>query len=172
MQTRPGAFVENWLRRRAGVRSAQKLAEDALAALWKRAQRSVSDLALQALARCALETASLEQAMLADVRVGPRGFDLGALADAPRAELLAALGTLLVDLLALVHETSGAILAPALEAELLRVGTARRGGQRAPRGPRRVRQRRRKRPGHGAMRSAQLGRWRAAPGAARRRPRW
>ena len=132
MQTRPSAFVENWLRRRAGARSAQKLAEDALAALWKRAQRSVSDLSLQALARCALETASLEHAMLADVRVGPRGFDLGALTDAPRAELLAALGALLVELLALVHETSGAILAPALEAELLRVGRARRTRHEAP----------------------------------------
>jgi hypothetical protein len=126
MQTRPGAFVENWMRRRAGVKSAPRLAEDALAALWKRAQRSVSDLSLQALARCALEAASLEHAVLADVRVVPRGFDLGSVADAPRAELLAALAALLVELLALIHETSGAILAPALEAELLRVGGTRR----------------------------------------------
>src|SRR5438132_946300 len=122
MQTRPAAFVENWLRRRAGVSSVPRLAEEALAALWKRAQRSVSELSLQALARCALETASLEHALLADVHVGPRGFDLEALNDAPRAQLLSALAALLVELLALVEETSGAILAPALEAELLRVG--------------------------------------------------
>jgi hypothetical protein len=123
---RPRAFVENWLRRRAGVRSAHKLAQETLAALWKRAQRSVSELSLQALARCALESASLEHSLLADVTVGPRGFDLAALTDAPRADLLAALGALLVEVLALVEETSGAILAPALEAELLRVGGARR----------------------------------------------
>src|SRR5207244_1806613 len=99
---------------------------------WKRAQRSLSDLSLQALARCALETASLEHALLADVHVGPRGFDLGALTEAPRVELLAALGALLVELLALVEETSGAILAPALEAELLRVGGARRSRHEGP----------------------------------------
>jgi hypothetical protein len=54
------------------------------------------------------------------VRVTPRGFELGAGVDTP--DLLAALRALLIELLALVEDTSGAILAPALEAELLRVG--------------------------------------------------
>jgi hypothetical protein len=125
MRKGPRAFVESWLGRRAGARSAYKLAEDALAALWTRAQRSVSELSLQALARAALEAASLEHTLLADVRVGPHGFEIGALADAPAADLFAALGALLAELLGLFEETSGAILAPALEAELLRVGGAR-----------------------------------------------
>src|SRR4051794_29601328 len=107
------AFVESWMRRRAGARSPQRLAQEALQAVWKRAQRSMSELALQALFRGALETASLEHPLLADVRVGPAGFELGAFLEAPPAELLAALGALLAESLALVEETSGSILAPA-----------------------------------------------------------
>ena len=50
----------------------------------------------------------------------------------PSRHLLAALGGLLVEILALVESISGAILAPALEAELLRVA----GGRRTPLGVR------------------------------------
>ena len=125
MRIRGRAFVDSWLRRRSGARFPQRLAEEALAAVWKRARRSMSELSLQALFRGALENASLEHALLADVRVGAQGFELGAFAEAPRAELLAALGSLLAEVLSLVEETSGGILAPALEAELLRVGGAR-----------------------------------------------
>ena len=114
-------FVESWLRRRAGTSSAPQLAGDALAAVWERAQRSLSDGPLQALARCALDAAAKEFPVLADLRVGARGFELGACAEAPPNELLAGLGGLLVEFLCLMEETSGAILAPALEAELLRV---------------------------------------------------
>ena len=121
MRTRPGSFVESWLRRRARTASAAALAREALEAIWGRAQRSLSELALQALARNALDAAAKEFPLLADARVTPRGYELGAAAEAPPVELLAALGGLLVELLALIEDTSGAILAPALEAELLRV---------------------------------------------------
>ena len=115
------AFVDSWLRRRAKAPSAA-LAEEALGAVWKRAQRSLSELALSALARCALDAATRDFPLLADVRIGGRGFELGAAAEAPPEHLFDALGGLLVELLSLVGETSGEILAPALEAELLRVG--------------------------------------------------
>lgn len=125
---RPGArvFVEGWLRRRARTASPALLAEEALDAVWIRAQRSLSEFALQALARNALELAAKEHPLLADARITPRGFDVRALADAAPEDLLGALGGLLVELLALVEDTSGAILAPALQAELLRVGGSRR----------------------------------------------
>lgn len=122
------AFVESWLRRRSGAQDAAALAGDALAAMWARAQRSMSELSLSALARGALDESARAHPLLADVAVTPRGFELGAAADAPPEALLAALGGLLVEFLALVEDTSGAILAPALEAELLRVG----GGRRTP----------------------------------------
>jgi len=118
-------FVESWLRRRAGTASAPLLAADALAAVWDRARRSLSELALVALARCALDAAARDFTVLADARLGPHGFELP---EAPAAVLLPALGGLLIEFLSLVEETSGAILAPALEAELLRVG----GGRRTP----------------------------------------
>lgn len=121
MGTRPKSFVESWLRRRARTASAAVLAREALEAVWSRAQRSLSELALQALARTALDAAARDFPLLADARVAPRGIELGAAAEAPPAEVLAALGGLLVELLALIEDTSGAILAPALEAELLRI---------------------------------------------------
>jgi hypothetical protein len=123
-------FVESWLKRRAGTGSASNLASQALAAVWQRARRSLSELALCVLGRCALDAAAKDFPLLADARVGPKGFELPAAAP---ADLLSALGGLLGEFLALVEETSGAILAPALEAELLRVG----GGRRTP--PRGVR---------------------------------
>jgi len=132
MRSSHRAFVESWLKRRARTASAPQLATEALAAVWARSQRSFSELALQALARCALDVATKDFPLLADVRVTPRGFELGAAADAPPDNLLAALGGLLVEILALVEEISGAILAPALEAELLRVA----GGRRTPLGVR------------------------------------
>lgn len=124
---RPGhrAFVEGWLRRRSSV-DPQLLAGQALQAVWGRARRSLSDLSLQALGRCALDAAAREFPALADARVGPRGFDLESLSQTSADELLAALGGVLVEFLGLVEATSGAILAPALEAELLGVGGARR----------------------------------------------
>ena len=128
MGTAHRAFVESWLRRRADVASAPSLAGEALAAVWGRARRSLSELALQSIARGALDEAAKDHPVLADVAVMPRGFVLGAAADAPGEDLLAALGALLVAILSLVEDTSGAILAPALEAELLRVG----GGRRTP----------------------------------------
>ncbi|MCA1827562.1 MAG: hypothetical protein ABR567_05620 [Myxococcales bacterium] len=131
MRTSHGAFVESWLKRRVRTASAPALATEALAAVWGRAQRSLSELALQALARCALEGAIKDFPLLADVRVTARGFELGAAADAPAEDLLAALGGLLVELLGLVEKISGEILAPALEAELLRVAN----GRRTPTGP-------------------------------------
>jgi hypothetical protein len=130
MRTAPRAFVESWLRRRARVASAPLLAREALEAVWGRARRSLSEFALQALARTALDAATKEFPLLAHVAIAQRGFELGEAANAPPAELLGALGGLLVELLALVEDTSGAILAPALEAELLRVG----GGRRTPPG--------------------------------------
>jgi hypothetical protein len=126
MRTGPRAFVESWLQRRARTSSASLLAEEALAAVWGRAQRSLAESGLQALARNALDAAAKEFPLLADARVAQHGFELGAAAEGPPAELLAALGGLLVELLSLVEDTSGAILAPALEAELLRVGGSRR----------------------------------------------
>jgi hypothetical protein len=123
-----GGFVESWLKRRVPAASASALADEALAAVWSRAQWSMSELGLQALARGALDGALREHPLLADVRVTPRGFELGAAAVAPPDQLVAALGGLLVELLGLIEDTSGAILAPALEAELLRVG----GGRRTP----------------------------------------
>jgi hypothetical protein len=125
MRTGHRAFVESWLKRRAGTGSAPLLFSEALAAVWGRAQRSLSEVALQALARCALDAAVREFPVLADLRVGPRGFELPSAAAAPAEELLAGLGGLLIELLCLVEETSGKILAPALEAELLRVGVRR-----------------------------------------------
>jgi hypothetical protein len=118
-------FVESWLARRAATGSASLLASQALAAVWQRAQRALSEMSLSALARCALDAAAREFPLLADARIGPRGFELPA---AQPADILAALAGLLIEFLALVEETSGAILAPALEAELLRVG----GGRRTP----------------------------------------
>lgn len=115
-------FVESWLVRRARTGVAAELATEALEAVWQRAQRSLSELALAALGRCALDAAVKEFHALADVRVGPRGFEL------PASLPLPALGGLLTELFALIEETSGEILAPALEAELLRVG----GGRRTP----------------------------------------
>jgi hypothetical protein len=126
MRTKPAAFVESWLRRRAATPDAALLAQEALDVLWTRARRSLTELSLQALARNALESATRESPLLADARVTHRGFELGAAAAAPPADLLAALGALLVAILALVEDTSGAILAPALEAELLRVASGRR----------------------------------------------
>jgi hypothetical protein len=93
--------------------------------VWARARRSLSEAALQALARTSLDAAAKVFPVLADSRVGPSGFELGASAQAS-ADLLPALGGLLAELLSLVEDTSGAILAPALEAELLRVGDTRR----------------------------------------------
>jgi hypothetical protein len=130
MRTGPRPFVESWLRRRAQAASAAALAEEALAVVWARSQRSLSEVALHALARCALDSATRAHPLLADVRVGPRGFELGAAAAAPQEELFTALGGMLVEILTIVEETSGAILAPALQAELLRVG----GGRRTPPG--------------------------------------
>src|SRR5438874_1514428 len=84
-----------------------------------------SMVALQALARTAQDAAVKDFPSLADARVGPRGFELGASTQAS-ADLLPSLGGLLAELLAVVEDTSGGILAPALEAELLRVGSNRR----------------------------------------------
>jgi hypothetical protein len=126
MERGPRAFVESWLRRREGAASADLLASEALEAVWLRARRSLSEPALQALSRNALDAAARIRPLLADLRLTPRGFELGACAGAPRDELLAALGELLVELLSLVEDTSGAILAPALQAELLRVAGVRR----------------------------------------------
>ena len=126
MRTGPRQFVESWLHRRARVADPALLAQEALETLWQRAQRSLSELALQALARNALDLAAREFPLLSDARVSQRGFELGAAAEAPPPDLLAALGGLLVALLSLVEDTSGEILAPALEAELLRVGGSRR----------------------------------------------
>src|SRR3954470_24144491 len=121
MRTGPRAFVESWLARRARTASPPLLAQEALEAVWARARRSLSDTALQALARTALDKAAADFPALADASVGPGGFELGAFARAQPAEVFSALGGLLAELLALVEDTSGAILAPALEAELLRV---------------------------------------------------
>jgi hypothetical protein len=126
MRSGPSAFVESWLRRRAATPDVALLAQDTLDVLWARARRSLTELSLQALARNALENAVKEFPLLADTRVSQRGFELGVSAEAPRADLLAALGGLLVEFLALVEDTSGDILAPALEAELLRVASGRR----------------------------------------------
>jgi hypothetical protein len=121
MRTDHGAFVESWLKRRAGV-EAPLLADEALGAVWWRARRSLSELALLAVARCAIDNAARDFPLLADARVTARGFELGAVTSAQPEDLLAALAGLLVELLELIQETSGAILAPALEAELLHVG--------------------------------------------------
>ena len=125
MRTGPRAFVESWLARRLRTSSPCQLAEEALEAVWERARRSLSEPALQALARTALDAAAKDHPSLADARVGARGFELGPSAQVS-ADLLPALGGLLAELLALVEDTSGGILAPALEAELLRVGSNRR----------------------------------------------
>src|SRR3954469_24990316 len=109
MRTGPRAFVESWLARRARTASAPLLAQEALEAVWARARRSLSDAALQALARTAVEEAAADLPWLPDVRVEPRGFQRGAFAQAAPAELLPALGGLLAELLALVEDTSGAI---------------------------------------------------------------
>jgi hypothetical protein len=130
MRTAPRAFVESWLRRRSRVASAPLLAREALEAVWGRARRSLSEFALQALARTALDAATKEFPLLAHLTIAQGGFELGEAAKVPAADLLAALGGLLAELLAIVEDTSGAILAPALEAELLRVG----GGRRTPPG--------------------------------------
>jgi hypothetical protein len=130
MRSSPTAFVESWLRRRAATPDVALLAQDTLDVLWARARRSLTELSLQALGRNALENAVKEFPLLADARVTQRGFELGAAAGTPHADLLAALGGLLVEFLALVEDTSGDILAPALEAELLRVA----GGRRTPPG--------------------------------------
>ncbi|HEY6907953.1 MAG TPA: hypothetical protein VI356_01180 [Myxococcales bacterium] len=124
---RPGhrAFVESWLRRRSSV-APQVLAGEALQAVWGRARRSLSDLSLQALGRCALDAATREFPVLADARVGPRGFELNSVSQSNPDEFLAALGGVLVEFLGLVEALSGGILAPALEAELLGVGGSRR----------------------------------------------
>lgn len=126
MRSRPTAFVDSWLRRRANTPDAALLAQEALDVLWSRARRSLTELSLQALARIALESAARDFPSLADVRVTHRGFELGAAAEAPPAEVRAALRGLLVEILALIEDTSGAILAPALEGELLRVTGGRR----------------------------------------------
>jgi hypothetical protein len=130
MRSSPSAFVESWLRRRAATPDVALLAQETLDVLWARARRSLTELSLQALGRNALENAVKEFPLLADARVTQRGFELGAAPETPRADLLAALGGLLVEFLALVEDTSGDILAPALEAELLRVA----GGRRTPPG--------------------------------------
>jgi hypothetical protein len=119
------AFVESWLRRRSSI-APQVLAGLALQAVWGRARRSLSDLSLQAMGRCALDAAAREFPALADARVGPRGFELESLSPSNAEEFLAALGGVLVEFLGLVEATTGAILAPALEAELLGVGGSRR----------------------------------------------
>jgi hypothetical protein len=124
---RPGhrAFVEGWLRRRSSV-APQVLAAQAVQAVWGRARRSLSDLSLQALGRCALDAAARDFPALADARVGPRGFELESVSPSNADEFLAALGAVLVEFLGLVEAISGGILAPALEAELLGVGGSRR----------------------------------------------
>jgi hypothetical protein len=124
------AFVESWLRRRSSI-APPLLAAQAVQAVWTRARRSLSDLSLQALGRCALDAAAREFPALADARVGPRGFELDSLSQSNTDELLAALGGVLVEFLGLVEATSGAILAPALEAELLGVGGSRRSANEA-----------------------------------------
>jgi hypothetical protein len=120
------AFVESWLRRRSGI-PADLLAAQALEVVWARARRSLSELSLQALGRCALEAAAREFPALAGARVSAAGFQLPVSSAAGGDEALAALGGLLVEFLALVEATSGGILAPALEAELLGVSGGRRG---------------------------------------------
>jgi hypothetical protein len=119
------AFVESWLQRRAGE-SLPLLAREALEALWTRASRSLSRLSLSALMRCALDAASARHALLLGVNVGPNGFEAETLLHAPPEELIDSLGSLLVEILAIVEETAGESLAAALESELLRVGGARR----------------------------------------------
>lgn len=118
-------FIESWLRRRRDEPRA--LAEAALAACWSRAQRALSELSLQAIARAARDGAARRVPLLADLRVGGRGFEWGALGLATADELRTALAALLVELLTLVEATSGDILAPGLQAALLPIGT-RRGG--------------------------------------------
>ncbi|HET9754290.1 MAG TPA: hypothetical protein VFP52_15060, partial [Myxococcales bacterium] len=100
--------MESWLRRRSHL-APQALAGQALQAVWTRARRSLSDLSLQAIGRCALDAAAREFPALADARVGPRGFELESLSQSNAEEFLAALGGVLVEFLGLVEETSGAI---------------------------------------------------------------
>ena len=113
------AFIEAWLSRRAGSAT---LAQQALSVVWSRALRGVSELTLLSLARAARDAAARAHPLLSDVRVEPGGFDTSALRDVPGREASAALGALLVELLALVELISGEILAPTLQAELMRLG--------------------------------------------------
>jgi hypothetical protein len=119
------AFVERWLQRRAGG-SLPLLAGDALRAIWVRAQRSLSRLSLSALMRCALDSASAHHPLLAEISVGPAGFEIEPLLRAPPDELIESVSALLVEILAVVGETAGEALAAALESELLRVHGSRR----------------------------------------------
>lgn len=128
MCTAHRAFVESWLSRRARGAELSGLAQQALQAVWSRSRRALAALSLQALGRAARDAAARDLPLLADVAVGPEGFALGALLQAPPAELRAALGALLIELIGVVEAATGDILAPALQAELLRVGRAGDGG--------------------------------------------
>src|SRR3954468_15338120 len=119
-------FGESWSRRRSGI-PADLLAAQALEAVWARARRSLSELSLQALGRCALEAAAREFPALAGARVSAAGFQLPVSSAAGGDEALAALGGLLVEFLALVEATSGGILALALAGKFLGVSAGRRG---------------------------------------------
>ena len=118
------AFVESWLARRVRGGDVRVLADEALGAVWSRARRGLAGLTLQALGRAARDAAARELPLLSDVTVGPEGFSLEGIPPAPPDELRAALGGLLIELLSVVESTTGDILAPALQAELLRIGRA------------------------------------------------
>ena len=121
MRTANRAFVEGWLSRRARGADLRQLGEEALAAVWARSRRGLAGLCLEALGRAARDAAARELPVLSDVNVGPGGFSLAGVAP---DELRAALGGLLVEVLCVIEAATGDILAPALQAELLRVGRA------------------------------------------------
>ncbi len=124
MRTAHQAFVESWLSRRARGADVRGLAKEALGAVWSRSRRGMASLCLQALGRAARDGAARELPLLSDVSVGPDGFSLDGIEQASPDELRAALCGLLVELLSVVECATGDILAPALQAELLRIGRA------------------------------------------------
>ena len=122
MRTAHRAFVESWLLRRARGADVRGLAEEALSAVWSRSRRGLAALSLQALGCAARDAAARELPLLSDVVVGPAGFSLAGVAQASPDELRKGLSGLLVEFLLAVESATGDILAPALHAELLRVG--------------------------------------------------
>jgi hypothetical protein len=121
--SRHGSAIDAWAARRlTGAAPPRQVAafEEAFAALWRRARRTLGEVTLAAIVERALHASSLHHPALARVRLDGDRLRCEALLASGEATLAPALRRALDELLTLLGLLTGEILTPSLHAELAR----------------------------------------------------